>query len=222
MLNRLRNSLVFPKMVFIEGMNEGGGQERICKYKLDWGFFDQKMQQQYTYWRNKWQSDSGMPDDIAPSLPEKYNKEVKEYKYTVSDSMYHEIQNSAMKAAEEWSRYTNFDSDIRDVLHGPAIEYVRCAFTLLACSIEGLPNFSNDKELVIPITAMLYKFWVHQTGRGMALRNSGFYEIYNKAKNISQKINDDEILNRVQEFKEAIKLLEDDFYKNYASKKKKN
>lgn len=219
----MRNSLVFPKMVYLEDVKNSNNDERVGRYKLDWDFFDKKMQQQYTYWRNKWQSDTEMPTDIAASLPQKYNEEIKEYKYIISDSVYHEIQYNTMKSAEEWSRYLVFDPDVRDMLRGPSVEYARCAFTLLSYGIESISaKYNMGVNLLIPITAMLYKLWVHQTGRGMALRNSGVNDIFNKAKTIVQKINNDDILVKVNEFKDAIKVLEDEYYVNYASKKKKN
>ena len=122
-------------------------------------------------------------NEAFPSLPEPYDSEVKNLRFKINSDYMTEIQNQSMTALVEWSKYRPFDTMIREICLEPAIANVWVAFSLLAdCIVDENSKWLRSHRKIIYKHAMSYKFWFHQTGRGLVWDKArlGAFDSFNK------------------------------------------
>lgn len=156
---RMRRTLVFPNLVRI---GEAPLKNRTTKdskqlsiYCLDWSSV----------------RDRGIG---LNALPKNYSDMVDNFEFAISDSYLDQIRKSAREAVEVWSGRYPFDTMIREICMEPAADHVWVAFRLLEdCLYDKEEQWHSRKaERNFACEAMLMKFWMHQTGRGLVWEKS--------------------------------------------------
>lgn len=211
-----RGNLLFPTIIYLdEKLIKIGNEKRffhICK--LDWSYSDKKKKEDYEKWLKN--HNEGIHRYYG-DLPEEYDKYVKEQKFLLNGTYLHEIKRTATQGYIEWATERHFDTSIREMCLKPAQSFIEVSFKLLADCIydEKTQYFSRDEKRYILDNMMLYKFWQHQTGRGLVKFyaeideledqiNSDFYRnIYGQNRIIETKKFIDE-LNKYEEYVDSM------------------
>lgn len=209
-------SLLFPKLRFQKTVNiKGVGWEKdVNVYSLDWTKCDEQKERLFNNWKSTYYSDK----DIwyIPTLPNPYDILVKNFQFIIDGKYLREINRNSYNAFYEWNFQRNFDTIIREMCLEPAFSFVQVAFRLLGdCLYNSETNYyerDNILRLIAP-KLMLYKFWSHQTGRGL-LKKLSLFDTFKESKYSSN----DEII----KLSKIFELHEEEFNKSIANISLKN
>ena len=179
----MSSPLSFPSLVLcsyekVPVVHKGnkGRKNVVHKYHmfmLDWTEHDQRIKKRHE--RNEKKITSRGMIRFHENLPKKYTEWLQNLRFALSESYEREIRRNAWNAQEEWNIRRPFDTVVREHCLRPAIQFVNCAFYLLCDCIydEQKKYWSRFKGLHrFAVNVMLYKFWAHQTGRGLLRRNA--------------------------------------------------
>lgn len=177
-------------------------------YKIDWEKLDQYKYQRFVEDAEK----NSMPDSyqFPGTLPEPYDSWVKNLEFAIPVNYLEEIRYNARMAQMIYCSSHPFDTMIREICYEPAVAHVYVAFRLIAdCVYSRKDNYfyRGDEKIIVP-QALLYKFWIHQTGSGLIKEHSHFDRITWMLEDKPSESNDSKT-REVQKFIEAIK----DFHK---------
>lgn len=159
--------------------------EELALYKLDWGGFEK--------------------------LPEPYEQQVQNLKFAISTQYKTEIFHSKTQAVAGWDRYYPFDTVIREMCLEPAIAFTKVTINLIWDCVYNEENrvyASNDNWWLR--NAMMYKLWLHQTGRGCVARNAN---IPNLEDLLSWREKNSEYKEDLEKFIRTIRNLENQIYR---------
>lgn len=171
--------LYFPELICVGDATFNYGEEpkrTLPIYKLDWTGKEKAVGKKYETWIKTYHPEIDLSmEDVEEELPSFYGHWINEMQYVISLDYKKEIRRCAERALGEWSLGRPFDTMIRDMCLGPAIEFVNVGFKLLVdCAYDPETNYYYTKsdKLILPHT-LLYKFWMNQTGRGMVYFYAG-------------------------------------------------
>ena len=177
------SGLHFPRLIWVKDVTfqRGNTTKDTPLYKLDWSACDAAAQKHWEEWKDRrWEIHS--TDKLDPEtekrnnslkwsckLEEPYESLIQDSVYAINRSYMDEIHRMSMMAAMEWGMERGFDTIIRDMCLKPAIAFAECAFKLLEdCVYDPEMNYFSRKSINIVLPhALLYRFWQHQTGRGL-------------------------------------------------------
>ena len=152
----------------------GHGKGTINVYTLNWSYKDEKVEGDHLQWlANHWPT-KNIP--VHNRLPEKWENWLSGIKYAIPSTYYKEISNQSHLAIEEWNREYPFDTVIREMCLQSAIAHVAVAFKLVAdCAYDPATNYySRGDDKIILKYALMYRFWIGQTGGGLLKTHSEF------------------------------------------------
>jgi hypothetical protein len=188
---RLTFPLRFPRLDFVRDVEFSGsggrtGSKTIALYKLNWSEFDHYQEEKWKEWKTKSWPDS----DITYSykFPGEYEDMLHNLTFAIPKAYLTEIRRMTQQAVIEWGMERGFDTVIREMCLRPAIKFVECAFKLIEdCLYDPVTNYySRGPERRIISSLMLYRFWQHQTGRGLVEDRAEFDIL----ENLSQRVLD--------------------------------
>ncbi len=215
-----RTPLFFPEIKFVRDdkiINKTTKESKtISIYKLDWSKCEEIKQENHKKWQKQYYPKCNVP--WVDALPKKWMDETSSQLFAITNSYMSEIRRNCHRAIEEWNIQRSFDTCIRDMCLIPAIGHVYVSFKLLCDCLYDNKNyyFLRDCTNILP-HAMLYRFWHHQTGRGLVQDHSYFEKLYNRMSRIFDikdpqiTKRDMEIANKISEFIVDIKKHEEDF-----------
>ncbi len=165
MLSMGCNTLDFPKIVRIGEVTIRG--KEVDHYKLDWTDSETAKERKHEKWRLQCWPDLHIP--FVPSLPEEYKDWCDRLEFALSRNYLREIRRMAQMAKSEWAMERSFDTSVRDTCLDPAINFVWCSFYLLGDCVydRDTKYYSRLGEAEIARYVLPYRFWCHQTGRGL-------------------------------------------------------
>jgi hypothetical protein len=170
----------FPRLVFLKDVSFKGWSDpnKTTKlYKLDWDGFDEVIKKRHTEHNAKCWPTSTIP--LIQKFYIYYEDLLQSLKFALPTSYLNEIRRVTQAAEIEFSINRNFDTNIREMCHKPAISYTQVAFNLLCdCIYDEATNFyyrAENKYLIAPM--LMFRFWQHQTGTGMIEKFSDFDEL---------------------------------------------
>lgn len=169
--------LYFPKLKKIDEISIGLRSERSDEgkvtsiYSLDWSLQNKIKEEHYIKWRSS-TSDMKFPGD----LPKEYEEMLGKIIFAIPFHYLQRIRYYAKLGFELWNEKNSFDTNIREMCLKPSISSVEVAFKLIAdCIYDKKTNyFYRGDDKVIISRVMLYKFWNHQTGRGLLEDHADF------------------------------------------------
>jgi len=188
-------SLIYQKDFVIKGppISEGdsdkgiviknkkpGWTKKVRLYKLDWDSIETIKRKKHLKWViDQW------PDVKVPyvsTLPKKIDKDIKDCVFALDKGYLNEIRRCSQQGVQEWNIERPFDTVIREMCLEVPESYFKVAFGLLAdCVFDEKTGYwkrgTSRREIA---SLMLYKFWCHQTGRGLLMdrRHSGWEDNY--------------------------------------------
>lgn len=209
----LKESLVFPKLRFIEKVELGQGDSKpkeVPLYSLDWTYKETRCLERHLKWNMENWPNIHIP--FKPDLPEIYDSYVKSLVFAIPGSYHSEIVRNARRGLEEWDVKRKFDTVVRDNCLGPAIEHIYVAFYLLSDCIydRSAKYFDRNPNSILARYCLPYKFWSHQTGRGVRRNHA---RIHNLEGLIEQGANLDKPA--LETFLKLLNSYEDDFDQAY-------
>lgn len=186
-------TLEFPRLVItnynVDPKVKGRAPvEELALYKLDWEGFEK--------------------------LPEPYEQQVQNLKFAISTQYKTEIFHSKTQAVAGWDRYYPFDTSIREMCLGPAIAFTKVAINLIWDCVYNEENrvyASNDNWWLR--NAMMYKLWLHQTGRGCVARNANIPNLEDLLSWHKQREKISENTEDLEKFIKTIRNLENQIYR---------
>jgi len=174
-----RIQLYFPKLRFKKEASFGSWSDGKSSpvFRLDWTFKEEQCRKKHERWLKNHHPDKNIP--FINSLPEEYETWLSELLFAVPKHYLTEIRRCAKRALREWEMERNFDTSVREMCLRIAQTYIEVAFRLLVdCTYDEKQNcFYKGDDKPIIVSAALYKFWAHQTGRGGLLRNAKVHEL---------------------------------------------
>ena len=191
-------------------------------YRLDWTSFDAAKQEKHEAWRKEHHPHCEVP--WVPALPKKYQDEVNEFKFAITRSYLDEIRRNSLRGLDEWSLERGFDTCIREMCLKAGIAHIEIAFSLLNdCIFDLNKNYWSRDYSEVSLSSMLYRFWHHQTGRGLLSSRALFPELKEKAAGIQQNVlkehpnslQDKETVVRIEDYLKAMELHEEAIDKSY-------
>lgn len=195
-------------------------------YKLDWSIIDKQKEEEYKRWLEPIER---IPERIGvrersyktinktqKTLPKKYDDWVKNLEFDISRPFLKEIQHLTKLFQTEWNRSRGLGSThATEVCLDVPISAAKCAFDLLsqcAYDSENDCSYNRNDDYILIKHALLYKFWVGKTGRGLVKNNSGFdrLESFLKEKNNFFSLKQSKSIKKViRDFIKEIDCLED-------------
>lgn len=166
------HGLLFPTLIRVgeTSFKSWSDSEKAATslYQLSWDPVD------------KIKTDRWNKGDFPGTLPEKYDSWVKDMTFAIPQHYLMEVRRTARLSVLEWCTSRPFDTMVREICLEPAVSYAYVSFRLVAdCLYDSDTNYfyrGNDK--ILAPQAMLYKFWSHQTGRGLLRAFSRFDKIW--------------------------------------------
>ncbi len=164
----LDSFLLFPSLVYQKDftIKKSDWTKDVRLYKFDWEKVELKKEEHH----KKWNKDHWPVLDLpyVPTLPEELDAEVKNYVFALDQGYLNEIRRCSQQGLAEWNISRPFDTIIREMCLKVPFSYIKVAFSLLSDCIfdeeTGYWDRGNRRESAC---LMLYKFWCHQTGRGL-------------------------------------------------------
>ena len=125
---------------------------------------------------------------IGYLLPAEYQTLLDKSIFAIDANYSRAIEDLFLNGRHYWGYhlYMGFDTTIRESLLGPAQEFIRCAFDILADCWYDVETrwFSRDYPLKFNLhRLMIYRFWAGQTGRAGQWWNAGFDTLERRLKN---------------------------------------
>ncbi len=182
MLSRT-NKLFFPRLERIgefKMVRRVDGVQKITTengYRLDWSKQEETIRKKHEDWRSKYHPEKDLP--YVPQLPAEYDEWVKSLLFAIPINYLREIKRMAQVGLEDWDHYRPFDTMIREQCLEPAKAMIRCAFILLSDCVYNpeVEYYSRQSKVSLAEYVMPYKFWSHQTGRGVIRYNADLDEL---------------------------------------------
>lgn len=178
MLRPLRHSVTFPNLVHKDDVHfkswSGGSKSKTTPvYKLDWEKKEKLHKKRHEEWNKQCWPTKNIP--YPKELPEKYDVWLKKLEFCIPHHYMREIHRTSQHALLEWGMERHFDTSIREMCLKAAESFVYIAFNLIAdCVYDRKKNgFYRGDDKMIVSNMLIYKFWVHQTGRGLLWFKSG-------------------------------------------------
>ena len=174
-------SLDFPRLVYITSTRFKkntltGAKGETSVFKVDWDGFDERSRKRHDEWNKKCWPDLNV--EFVYQFPEKHEKMLKGMQFAIPSNYLREIKRHVWQARSEWSYVgdLHFDTSVRETCLYPSIAHTKTAFYLLTdCSYDESTNYYDRRdERILYQYLMLYRFWQHQTGRGLIDSHSGF------------------------------------------------
>ncbi len=191
-------SLLFPKLRFETSINiKGNGWDKdTTVYKLDWKWTDEQKEKSFNNWKTTYHKDKNIW--YVRTLPEKYDNLINNFRFVLDGKYLREINRTSHNAFFEWNLQRSFDTSIREMCLEPAISYTQVAFRLLSDCLYNAETNYYERDYAIRTIAphlLLYKFWAHQTGRGIIRDHSLFSKLdwYISEKNPNYNNNKDKV-----------------------------
>jgi hypothetical protein len=170
------SSLVFPQLIFVENAErryktKSGGSvreevEKVSLFKLDWAKFDEELRKDNERMNERKRRNKLPPWPYKRALPNKYEDILPKERFAIDDSYLKEIHFNTRHALREWSRHRPLDTIIREMCLKSAIAHVEIAFKLVhdCLYVPDIKSRSYYPYWYVIESAMIYKFWKHQTG----------------------------------------------------------
>lgn len=175
-------TFIFPHLVFLRDASfKSWSESKTTKiYKLDWDSFDEAILKRHIARNAKCWPDTKFQS--VQKFDSYYETLLHSLRFAIPNNYLTEIRRMTQMAMSEWGTSRTFDTDIREMCLGPAIECIRVAFNLISdCAYDENTNYFlrvNNKYLLAPL--MLFRFWQHQTGSGLIADHSGFNKLESK------------------------------------------
>jgi len=187
------NSLLFPRLVHIKEVKDHKGK-LVNLYRLDWSGMENILLEKYEssgrtideQLLKKWEKPLGAalcpPKDPSfyPALPSHLRQLLDDTVFNIKPNYRNEIIRNAKKAVEERNIERSFDTSIRDMCQQTVESHVEVAFRLLADCIYNVDEMNFSRDYVIKFMLpkwMLFRFWFHQTGWGVAWERAKFRDL---------------------------------------------
>jgi len=192
-------------------------RKKVTAYRLHWDGFDAKLKEKHEAWAKQYHPEQPIP--WVPALPPEYEQKIREAKFIISHEYMREIKRMSQAALMEWNISRGFDTNIREQCLRPAIEFVKCAFMLLADSLydEETQYYSRGIKGWVMKYIMAWKFWMYQTGRGCVYDHAGMDELkrranfHNDVEAVENKEFADEAFKWIKASEEHYKVIDDGF-----------
>jgi hypothetical protein len=188
-------SLVYQKDSIIKGPPESEGDsdngivvkkskpswtKKVRLYKLDWDSIGVIKRKKHLKWaKDNW------PDVKVPyvsTLPKELDNDIKGCMFALDRGYLNEIRRCSQEGVQEWNIERPFDTVIREICLEVSQSYFKVAFGLLADCVfdEETGYWKRNIPRREIASLMLYKFWCHQTGRGLLMdrKRSGWEDHY--------------------------------------------
>ena len=209
----IKEGLVFPKLRFIEKIELKRGDfksKEVPLYSLDWEYKERKCLERHLRWNSECWPNIHIP--FMPDLPRIYDNYVKSLVFAIPNSYHSEIVRNSRRGLEEWDVKRKFDTVVRENCLGPAIEHIYVAFYLLSDCIydRNEKYFDRNPNTILARYCLPYKFWSHQTGRGVRREHA---RIHNLETLIQHGANLDKPA--LENFLRSLKDYEEEFDKAY-------
>lgn len=208
-------SLIFPKLVYLDrtefpSWKDLGTKKGTDVFKLDWSEKAQRDQLKFAEWRKSHGIDVTSPIQY---LPEPYESWSENLKFAIPRKYLDEIRRMSQLGLLEWNLPRSFDTVIREMCLEPAIAFIKCAFKLIADCVYDTEKkyFYRGDDKILVSHCLLYKFWSHQTGRGLVQDHSDCIRLEQSLKWLT----DQKHKAVIADFLTAIKKHEDEMEKNY-------
>lgn len=173
--------LIFPKLRFLSEVQIGKHETEACVYSLDWAKKKEIIRERHErWWERHWADSHGKePPPCLLGLPEPWETWAEALQFALSSEYGREVRRCSQAARFEWSAERHFDTVIREACLKPATAFVETAFMLVAdCVYDPETSyFSRDSRRGVVRAALLLKFWIGETGRGLYLRNAGIWRL---------------------------------------------
>ena len=210
------NSLIYPTLYYYNDYKTQTDNKKHQLYKLDWN------KKEYSCHEIPHTSDD---TDYLSALPEPYDSWTTDLIFSIPENYMAEIQRMAHTSRMEWTHRRKFDTMIREICLGPAIEYIWVIFRLLAdCSYDIQTGYFDRRveRILIPY-ALAYKFWRNQTGHGLVIDHSKINELERKLEFSLYWVDDQQktvdcITQFVSKIKQHEKLIDQDHTRKYSIK----
>ena len=163
--------LRFPRLDFVRDVTFDKGENKTTAlFRLDWSESDKFHE---NYWM-KWVEDHAYASpskkiDFVCKFPDAYERTLQSAFFAIPKPYLAEIHRMTQQAIVEWNAERTFDTSIREMCLKPAISFIECSFDLISdCLYDfGTNYYTRGHKKYIIRSLMLYRFWQHQTGRGM-------------------------------------------------------
>lgn len=205
----LNHRLLFPSLVYqrdcvikgpldLQGDSKNGivqnkkpsWTKKVKLYKLDWDFVEEEKERKHKKWNEENWPDIKIP--YIQTLPERLDEEVKNYIFALDQGYLNEIRRCSQQGLLEWNITRPFDTVIREMCLDVPQSYVKVSFGLLSDCVfdEETSYWDRGESRRIRACLMLYKFWCHQTGRGLLIdeSHSGWQKEYEWHKKYGKKM----------------------------------
>jgi hypothetical protein len=204
------NNCIFPRLTYLESVHfKSWSEDKECGlYKLDWSKKNQVCREHH----EKWCKDYGHEFEWSNDLPDPYEQWANELLFAVPYNYMNEIHRCTMAFQIESNVPRSFDTLVRDHCLKPREAFAEVAFYLLCdCLYDSEKNYfyhGPDKSIAQP--ALMYKFWLHQTGRGLVRGFAGFNKLEDwvEEKNVAWRRSEEERV-AIRKFLEAMKTQEE-------------
>jgi hypothetical protein len=216
---KLYHQLYFPvlkyegSVKFNRPIKTNAKNKETTIFSLDWFKKESITRQKHEKWLQKTHLDKNI--SFIEDLPQKWDDYVRTRVYAIPAHYLDKIREESWKGLTEWnnSHINSFDTMIKEICLIPALAHIKVVFKLLAdCVFDGsISNWENgnryysrsleDNYLLSHL--LIYKFWSHQTGRGLLYFNADIEKIEQQKERLKKGIDGQN--NSV----EVIKVLDD-------------
>lgn len=168
--------LYFPELKYEGTRNFGswGSSKKTSIFSINWKPFDSRLLIDHRIWVD--QCHRGKPIKFTEALPKKWDTWLNGFLFAIPEKYRDEIHRCSRLGMLEWCRALPFDTNIREMCMETAETYIKTAFKLIAdCAYDSKKNyFYRGADKTVLSNVMLYRFWTHQTGRGLIWGKAGF------------------------------------------------
>lgn len=180
---KLEKELYFPRLNRIGETtfkSWGETQKTTNIYKLNWHWKETILRERHVKWLKQNHPHLDIP--FIDDLSEPYNQWMKKMQYALPVKYLHEIRRCAQMANVEYNIFRPFDTSISDMCLDPGIKFVYVAFRLVAdCAYDPKTEyFYRGEDKAFLTNALLFKFWINQTGRGMVWQYAEMDKLSNR------------------------------------------
>jgi hypothetical protein len=204
------NRPILPKLEFIENIKIKNKEEPVSLYRLDWTYKEEMMGKEHLEWLMKhWPENKRI---YIEQFPTTYRKWLDEKVYAIPSSYLREIHRESELGMTEWNRSRGFDTVVREACLNPAIAHFRTAFYLISDCCYDLKSKGWERNRAILLPALLYRFWIGETGRGLVRYHAELSELEKKIDLVGI---DEENRENIKRFLDAINEVEEEIEKQF-------
>jgi hypothetical protein len=206
------NRPILPKLEFIESVKIKNKEEPVGLYRLDWSYKEETVGKEHLEWLMKyWPQNKRV---YTEQFPVEYRKWLDGKVYAISSSYLREIRRESELGMVEWNRNRSFDTMVREACLTPAIAHFRTAFFLISDCCYDMKTKSWQRNRMVLLPALLYRFWVGETGRGLVRYHAEIPELEKKLNIVNI---DEENRENIRRFLTTINELEEEIEKQFES-----